>query len=81
MVFVANLHLNPEETSSAVVVNLIDSINQSYDVPAEDVRLNLVTGYAQVTFRLPDTLFVGACTITVKAHGQVTNSAFIRIGP
>jgi hypothetical protein len=81
MVFVANLQLNPGEDSSAVVVNLIDSANHSYDVPAEDVRINLVTGFAQVTFRLPDTLFVGACAVTVKAHGHVSNSAFISIGP
>jgi hypothetical protein len=81
MVFVANLQLNPGETSSAVVVNLIDSSNQSYDVPAEDVRLNPVTGFAQVTFRLPDTLFVGGCTVKVSARGHASNSASIRIGP
>ena len=52
--------LNQEETASAVVVTLIDSDNQSYDVPAEDVRLNSNTGFAQVTFRLPDTLFLGS---------------------
>ena len=81
MVFVENLQLNPGETASAVSVNLIDSVNQSYDVPAEDVRLNPITGFAQVTFRLPDTLFVGGCTVKVSAHGHVSNSASIRIGP
>jgi len=81
MVFVANLQLNPGETNSTVVVNLIDSSNQSYDVPAEDVRLNPVTGFAQVTFRLPDTLFVGDCTVKVSARGHASNSASIRIGP
>jgi len=79
MVFVANLQLNPGETSSAVVVNLIDSNNHIYDVPAEDVRLNPITGFAQVTFRLPDTSN-GACTVKVKAHGHVSNSAIIQIG-
>ena len=81
MLFVANLQLNQGESSSAVVVNLIDSNNQSYDVPAEDVRPERVTGFAQVTFRLPDTLFFGDCTVQVKAHGQVSNSGIIRIGP
>jgi hypothetical protein len=38
MVFVANLQLNQGEASSAVLVKLTDSINQSFDVPAEDVR-------------------------------------------
>ena len=61
--------------------NLIDSNNQSYDVPAEDVRAERVTGFTQVTFRLPDTLFAGDCTVQVKAHGQVSNSAIIRVGP
>ena len=81
MVFVASLQLNSGESSSAVVVHLIDSINQSYDVPAEDVRNEPITGFAQVTFRLPDTLFPGDCTVQVKAHGQVSNSAIIRIAP
>jgi len=80
-VFVANLQLNPGEAASAVVVNLIDSNSQSYDVAAEDVRVDLITGFAQVTFRLPDTLFVGECTVKVRAHGHVSNSAIIRIGP
>ena len=81
LLFVANLQLNQGESSSAVVVNLIDSNNQSYDVPAEDVRPERVTGFAQVTFRLPDTLFSGDCTVQVKAHGQVSNSGIIRVGP
>jgi hypothetical protein len=81
MVFVANLQLNSGEAASAVVVNLIDSNNQSYDVPAEDVRLDPITGFAQVTFRLPDTLFLGDCTVRVRAHGHISNSAIIRIGP
>ncbi len=81
MVFVANLQLGSGETAAAVMVNLIDSNNQSIDVPAEDVRLNPITGFAQVTFRLPDPLSAGACAVKVKAHGHVSNSAIIQIGP
>jgi uncharacterized repeat protein (TIGR01451 family) len=81
MVFVANLQLNQGETAAAVVVNLIDSNSLSYDVAAEDIRLDPITGFAQVTFRLPDTLFPGTCTLTVKAHGHVSNSATMRIAP
>ncbi len=77
IIFVANLRLNLGETSSSVVVNLIGSNNQSYDVAAEDVRLAPNTDFAQVTFRLPDTLAPGACTVTVKAHGQFSNPAII----
>jgi hypothetical protein len=81
MLFVASLQLKSGESSSSVVVHLIDSNNQSYDVPAEDVRAEPITGFAQVTFRLPDTLFPGDCAVQVKAHSQVSNSAIIRIAP
>ena len=81
LVFVANLKLNQGETASAVVVNLVDSNNQSYDVAAESVRLVPNFDFAQVTFRLPDNLSAGACMVTVKAHGQVSNAGTIRIVP
>jgi hypothetical protein len=81
IIFVANLRLNQGETSSSVVLNLIGSNNQSYDVAAEDMRLVPNSDFAQVTFRLPDNLSAGACTVKVKAHGQFSNSAIIRIGP
>ena len=67
------------ETSSSIVVNLIDSNNQSYDVAAEDVRPVPNFNFTQVIFRLPDNLSVGPCTIKLKAHGQVSNSGTIRI--
>jgi uncharacterized repeat protein (TIGR01451 family) len=81
LVFVANLKLNQGETASAVVVNLIDSNNQSYDVTAESVRLVPNFDFAQVTFRLPDNLSAGVCMVTVKAHGQVSNIGTIRVQP
>jgi hypothetical protein len=81
MVFVANLQLNPGETASAVVVNLIDSNSLTYDVAAEDIRLDPVTGFAQVTFRLPDNLPGGVCLVTVRAHGQISNKGTFRIVP
>jgi hypothetical protein len=36
--------------------------------------------FAQVTFRLPDTLFTRVCTVKVKAHGHVSNSAIMQEG-
>ncbi|MCU1268369.1 MAG: hypothetical protein JWM21_4687 [Acidobacteria bacterium] len=77
IIFVAYLVPIPGEPSSAVIVNLVDSNNQSYDVPAEDVRQT--ANVVQVTFRLPDGLAVGACTVKLKAHGQVSNAGTIRI--
>lgn len=81
LVFAANLKLNQGETASAVVLNLVGSNSQSYDVAAEDVRLLPNSDFAQVTFRLPDNLSAGSCTVKVKANGQVSNSGIIRIQP
>ena len=79
ILFVMNLQLTQGEPASSVVVNLIDSNNQTYDVAAEDVRLVPNLNFAQVIFRLPDNLAVGTCTITVKATGQLSNAGTIRI--
>jgi hypothetical protein len=67
------------ELASAVVVNLVDSNNQNFDVPAEVVRPVLNTDFVQVTFRLPASLAAGKCTVTVRAHGQASNSGTFRI--
>ena len=77
-VFVQNLQLLPGEDPSTVVVRLVDSL-QTYEIPAEGVRLVEKTDFSQVTFRLPDDLSVDDWTILIKAHGQVTNSGVMRI--
>jgi Beta-propeller repeat len=79
MLFIANLQLMPGETASSVVINLIDGNNQSFDIAAEDVRQVPSFHLTQVTFRLPDNLAPGTCTIKVKAHGQLSNAGTIRI--
>jgi hypothetical protein len=81
IVFVNNLRLAEGETpsSSSVMVNLLGSNNQSYDVTAEEVRLVPIFTYAQVVFRLPDNLAPGTYTLKVKAHGQESNPGTIRI--
>ena len=79
IIFLTNLQLAQDETSSSIVVNLIDSNNQSYDVAAEDVRSVPGFLFTQVIFRLPDNLPAGACVIRVRAHGQVTNPGTVRI--
>jgi hypothetical protein len=79
IVFAKTLQLAQGETSSSVVVNLIDSNNHSYDISAEDVRLVPNFDFTQVIFRLPDNLPAGTCTIIIKAHGQVSNPGTIRI--
>ena len=74
-----NLQLLPGENSSAVKVSLVDSNNQSYDIAAEDVRPVPNSPFTQVVFRLPDNISVGTCIITLKAHGETSNSGSIRI--
>ena len=81
MIFAQNLRLNPGETATDVVVNLVDANNQSFDVPSADVRAVANTDLAQVLFTLPDALASGACKVTIKAHGQVSNMGTIRISP
>jgi uncharacterized protein (TIGR03437 family) len=81
MIFAQNLRLNPGETASAVIVNLVDGNNQSFDLPAADVRAVPNVDLMQVVFRLPDALAPGTCKVTIKAHGQSSNMGTIRITP
>jgi len=79
IVFVRNIQWTSSEPATAVVVNLVDSDKQSYDTPAESVRVVDNSDFTQVIFRLPNNLAPGACTVTIKAHGQMSNSGTIRI--
>jgi len=79
IVFVRNLQLAPGELASAVLVNLLDNNNLTFDVPAEAVRPVVNTDFVQVIFRLPGSLAAGNCTITIKAHGQTSNTGSMRI--
>jgi hypothetical protein len=79
IVFVKNLQLAQGEAASSVVVNLVDASNQNFDVAAEVVRPVLNTDFVQVIFRLPSTLAIGRCVVTIKAHSQSSNTGSIRI--
>jgi hypothetical protein len=79
VIFVTNFLLGPGEPPSAAVINLIGSNNQSYDIPAEDVRPVAVAPYTQIIFRLPDTLTAGTSTLVVKGHGLTSNLGSIKI--
>ena len=80
IIFVRNLELNPGESPSAVIVRLENS-SQFFNLSAEDVRLVPNVDFAQVLIRLPDDLLPGTCSVTVHAHGRVTNTGTIRIAP
>jgi hypothetical protein len=79
VVFMSNFLLLPGQTASSVIVNLIDSNNQSHDVPAQDIRVVPNFDFTQVTFRLPSNLPAGTCRIKVTANGMFSNTATIRI--
>lgn len=79
LIFLSNFQLEPGETASSVVVNLVGSDNQSFDVAAEDVRSVPNSSFTQVVFRLPSGLAVGNCSLTVRARNQISNPAIIRI--
>jgi hypothetical protein len=76
IVFVVNL---PAIQSPSVIVNLVDSNNQTHDIPAEAVRPLAGTDLAQIIFRLPNDLPVGVCSVRVRALGQTTNAGVVRI--
>ena len=80
VIFATNLQLAPDESSASVVINLIDSNNQSNDINAEDVRAVPNFPFAQVIFRLPDNLAAGTCTVKITAHGQTTNAGTMKVG-
>jgi len=76
VILVRNL---PNVPASAVVVNLIDSSNNSRDITAQDVRAVPNQDFTQITFRLPDNLPAGTCRIKVVAQGVFSNTATFRI--
>ena len=81
MIFAQNLRLNQGETASDVIVNLVDGNNQSFDVPAADMRAVPNVDLTQILFRLPDALAPGTCKVTIKVHAQTSNMGTIRITP
>jgi hypothetical protein len=79
MIFATNVDLATGENSTAIVVNLVDSNSQSYDVPAEDIRLVASPGITQIVFRLPHNLAPGSCQLKVKLHGLASNVGTLQI--
>jgi hypothetical protein len=79
IVFASSLELFQGQPPSIVVVSLVDSNNQTHEVSAEDVRVVPNFPFMQVVFPLPATLSPGVCKVTIKAHGQISNTGTIRI--
>ena len=64
-----------------MIVNLVDSNNQSFDVFAEQVLALPNTDLVQVTFRLPNSLAAGTCTVRITHQLRTSNAGTIRIKP
>ena len=79
MIFASNLQLAQGDTSSAVVVNLVDSTNQPYDILAEDVRPVPNFPFTQIIFPMPNDLPVGTCTVRVTIRDQMSNIGTFRV--
>ena len=77
--YLRNLQLGPGQTADSVVVRLLDSNDQSHELPAESVLTVQGTDVTQVTFRLPNGLPVGKCLVEVRAQGRFSNSGTFRI--
>ncbi len=75
VLFARNLQLNPGETPSAIAVIVLGRDI----VSAEDVRAIPNTDLTRVVFRLPNNLPEGFHTVSILAHGQISNSGTIRI--
>jgi len=81
MFFARGLQLNPGELPSAVIVRIVASNSQVFDVQAQDVRSIPGTDLTQVVIRLPNNLVAGTCTVSIRAHTRVSNTGTIRIVP
>ena len=75
LVYLTNVQL----PQAGIVVNLVDSNGQTYDVTPEDVRALPVFDFVQVKFRLPNTLAPGVCNLKVRVDGLDSNQGTIRI--
>ena len=79
LIFVANLSLSAGEP---VTVNLVDANAAPFDIVAEDVRVVPNSDVAQISFRLPDTVANGPCTVKLRGgSGPYSNTAKFRIAP
>lgn len=79
VLFARNLQLDPGENLSAVNVNVRGSNNQLITVFPDDVRAVPNTDLTQIVFRLPTTFPPGTVTVTLRAHGRVSNTGTFRI--
>lgn len=79
VIFVTNLQLASGDSSTSVVVNLVDSTGLGYDIPAEDVRPLANTPFSQVVFRLPDNLASGIVAVRIRVQGRLSNVGNISI--
>jgi hypothetical protein len=76
VIFAQNL---PESLESGVIINLIDSNNQSFEIVPIDVHDFTDLPFSQITFRLPNGLSSGTCRVRVFSRSLVSNTATFRM--
>jgi hypothetical protein len=76
VIFAQNL---PGSSASGVIINLVDSSNQSYEIAPIDVHDFTEFPFSQITFRLPSGLSSGTCKVRVLSRSLVSNTATFRM--
>jgi uncharacterized repeat protein (TIGR01451 family) len=81
MLFTSGIDLLPNESSSAITVQIDDVLNRSYPLVVEDVRkVPNFDSLTQIVVRLPDSIeLVGDYRISVTFRGTTSNKASINI--
>ncbi len=79
ILFARNLELNPGESPSAVIVRIFGVLSQFFDVQAESVQPIHNFEFTEVVIKLPNNLPVGTRSLTIRAHGRISNVGTIRI--
>ena len=83
MLLVANVDLLPGDTSSVITAEARDAQGQTYDLVVEDVeKVPSFEWITQVVVRLPEELrTLTEAQVSVKARGQPSNEAIVRLTP
>lgn len=77
----SNVLLNSGQDPANIVVRLVASDGQVYEIGAEAVSRIFGTPLSQIRFRLPDGIAAASCLIMLRAHSQNSNVGSFRIAP
>ena len=78
VILFTNLELNSDQLPSSVIVRILSSGGQVFDIQAEAVQPIQNVEFTEVVFRLPNDLILGTHLVTVRTRGQISNAGTIR---